>query len=79
MADIETEFFDFLVQHGDKETSEFYIPTVVDALIHKGKTQCEVIETSASWFGVTFPEDKPYVVQSIAELISKGDYPQKLS
>jgi NDP-sugar pyrophosphorylase family protein len=79
MADIETEFFDFLVQHGDKETSEFYIPTVVDALIHKGKIQCEVIETSASWFGVTFPEDKPYVVQSIAELISKGDYPQKLS
>jgi NDP-sugar pyrophosphorylase family protein len=79
MADIETEFFDFLLLHGDKETSEFYIPTVVDSLIHKGKTQCEVIETSASWFGVTFPEDKPYVVQSIAELISKGDYPEKLS
>jgi UTP-glucose-1-phosphate uridylyltransferase len=79
MADIESEFFDFLVQHGDKETSEFYIPTVVDTLIHKGKTQCEVIETSATWFGVTFPEDKPYVVQSIAELISKGEYPIKLS
>jgi NDP-sugar pyrophosphorylase family protein len=79
MADIELEFFDFLVQHGDKETSEFYIPTVVDSLIHKGKTQCEVIETSATWFGVTFPEDKPFVVESIAELISKGDYPEKLS
>ncbi len=79
MADIESEFFDFLVQHGDKETSEFYIPTVVDTLIHKGKTQCEVIETSATWFGVTFPEDKPFVVESIAELISKGDYPEKLS
>ncbi len=79
MADLESEFFDFLVQHGDKETSEFYIPTVVDNLIHKGKTQCEVIETSATWFGVTFPEDKPYVVESIAELISKGDYPEKLS
>lgn len=79
MADLELEFFDFLIQHGDKETSEFYIPTVVDTLIHKGKTQCEVIETSATWFGVTFPEDKSYVVQSIAELISKGDYPVKLS
>ncbi|MES2981365.1 MAG: sugar phosphate nucleotidyltransferase [Verrucomicrobiota bacterium] len=79
MTDIETEFFDFLVLHGDKETSEFYIPTVVDALIHKGKTQCEVIETSATWFGVTFPEDKPYVVQSIAGLIARGDYPNKLS
>ncbi len=79
MANIEIEFFDFLVQHGDKETSEFYIPTVVDNLIHKGKCECEVIETSATWFGVTFPEDKSYVVQSIAGLIAKGDYPEKLS
>jgi NDP-sugar pyrophosphorylase family protein len=79
MADIESEFYEFLVEHAEKETSEFYIPTVVDALIHKGKTRCEVIETSATWFGVTFPEDKPYVVQSIAELIAKGDYPAKLS
>lgn len=79
MADIEAEFVDFLAQHGDKETSESYIPTVVDALIHKGRTQCEVIETSAAWFGVTFPEDKPYVVQSIAGLIARGDYPEKLS
>jgi NDP-sugar pyrophosphorylase family protein len=79
MQDIETEFFDFLVEHGDKEISEFYIPTVVDALIQKGRAQCEVIETSSTWFGVTFPEDKLYVVQSIAELISKGVYPEKLS
>jgi NDP-sugar pyrophosphorylase family protein len=79
MADIETEFVNFLTQHGDKDTSEFYIPTVVDTLIHQGKTQCEVIETSSTWFGVTFPEDKPYVVQSIAGLIAKGDYPEILS
>ncbi len=79
MADIESEFANFLAQYGGEETSEFYIPTVVDTLIHKGKTRCEVIETSATWFGVTFPEDKPYVVQSIAGLISRGDYPEKLS
>jgi hypothetical protein len=79
MEDLESEFYDFLTAHGGKETSEFYIPTVVDVLIHKGKTRCEVIETSSTWFGVTFPEDKPYVVKSIADLIAKGDYPRKLS
>jgi NDP-sugar pyrophosphorylase family protein len=78
MTDIEAEFVNFLAEHGHKETSEFYIPTVVDTLIRKKKTRCEVIETSAAWFGVTFPEDKPYVVQSIADLISRGEYPAKL-
>lgn len=79
MADLESEFIEFLKEYGEKETSEFYIPTVVDSLIHKGKTRCEVLETSATWFGVTYPEDKPYVVQSITGLIARGDYPEKLS
>lgn len=79
MSDLETEFTDFLALHGNKETSEFYIPTVVDALIRKGKTECEVIQTSATWFGVTFPEDKPFVVESISGLIAKGEYPGKLA
>ncbi len=78
MLDIEFEFEQFLSQHGQKETSEFYIPTVVDTLIRKEKTECEVIQTTATWFGVTFPEDKPFVVQSIADLIAKGEYPAKL-
>lgn len=79
MAEIETEFIDFLRAHGDEETSEFYIPTVVDSLIEKGRTECEVLETTATWFGVTFPEDKPHVVASIAELIGKGQYPANLA
>jgi NDP-sugar pyrophosphorylase family protein len=79
MSDLEMEFTDFLVLNGDKEKSEFYIPTVVDALIRKEKTECEVIQTSATWFGVTFPEDKPFVVESISGLIAKGEYPEKLA
>jgi len=79
MEDLEVEFVEFLKNHASELKSEFYIPTVVDSLIGQGKTQCEVIETSATWFGVTFPEDKPHVVESIGELIKKGEYPQKIA
>jgi len=79
MEDLESEFVEFLKDHGNELKSEFYIPTVVDSLISQGKTQCEVIETNATWFGVTFPEDKPYVVRSIEELIEKGEYPEKIA
>ena len=78
MDSLEAEFLDFLRVHGDTATSEFYIPTAVDSLINQGKTKCEVLNTSSTWFGVTFPEDKPHVVASIAELISNGEYPADL-
>ena len=37
-----------------------------------------VLKTSSEWFGVTYKEDKPIVVQKIKELIDKGVYPEKL-
>ncbi len=78
MRDIEDEFIDFLAAHGDEETSECYIPTVVDARIRKQKTVCKVLGTDASWFGVTYPNDKPNVVEAIAALIAAGEYPSDL-
>lgn len=79
MKDLESEFLGFLRNNGDQEKSEFYIPTAVDSLINQGKTQCEVLNTSSAWFGVTFPEDKPHVVEMIARLISQGEYPECLA
>lgn len=68
----------FLAESGDQLKSECYIPTVVDHLIHAGHAQCPVLRTTSSWFGVTYPEDKPFVVESIAKLIGSGDYPSPL-
>lgn len=77
MAALESEFLKFLAA-GIGVTGECYIPTVVDSLIRSGETTCHVIETSASWFGVTYPEDKAPVVAAIRELIAAGDYPDPL-
>lgn len=79
MNGIESEFLKFLAEHGQSETGECYLPTVVDSLIREGKMTCEVLKTTASWFGVTYPEDKPHVVRSIGRLIEEGTYPSPLS
>lgn len=76
---LEEDFISFLTEHGQAEKSEYYIPTVVDALIRQGKADCKVINTSSHWFGVTYPDDKQHVVASIAKLIESGEYPSDLT
>lgn len=75
---LEEAFNRFLRQSGDQMKSECYIPTVVDQLIHSGHAQCPVLRTTSSWFGVTYPDDKPFVVESIRNLIASGEYPEHL-
>jgi hypothetical protein len=76
---LEEHFTSFLKEHGSELKSECYIPTVVDDLVSRKMADCTVLETTASWFGVTYPDDKPHVVESIAALTQKGTYPSPLS
>ncbi len=76
---LEQGFTDFLTEFGHVEKSEYYIPTVVDALIRIGKADCTVIDTTSRWFGITYPDDKQHVVASIRKLIETGEYPATLS
>jgi NDP-sugar pyrophosphorylase family protein len=78
-AQLEEAFVKFLQESGAQPKSECYIPTVVDQLIRDGKARCAVLQTSSSWFGVTYPDDKPFVVKSIQRAIAAGEYPEKLS
>ncbi|MCP3968477.1 MAG: nucleotidyltransferase [Lentisphaerae bacterium] len=71
-------FADFLKEHGQEMKSEFFIPSVVDTLIKKGKADVKVMTSEDNWFGITYREDKPMVVASIKELVAKGHYPGKL-
>lgn len=77
-AHLEREFTLFLEARGTEMKSECYIPTVVDTLIRGGKADCKVLKTNSSWFGVTYPDDKPHVVANIRKLIEAGEYPESL-
>ncbi len=58
--------------------SEFFIPLMVDKLINDGTATCEVLDTTSMWFGVTYPEDRPGVVEKLQKLADEGKYPEKM-
>ena len=65
-------------QNMENLKSEFFIPFVVDKLIAEDTATVEVLDTTSKWFGVTYPEDRPSVVEKIKELVAAGVYPNKL-
>ena len=75
---LEELFIEFLNEKGNELKSEFYIPFVVDALVKTGKCTAKVLISESSWFGVTYPEDKPEVQKNLAKLIADGVYPDGL-
>lgn len=74
----EREFVKFLEARGKELKSEFYIPAVVDTLIKNGEKSVKVLTTPSQWFGVTYAEDRPGVVERLAALHAAGEYPDKL-
>lgn len=80
MLDIlEENFVEFLqsVPEGDLK-KEYLLPSVVDAQIQAGKAEVSVLETKDRWFGVTYKEDKPFVMKSFQALVDAGVYKEKL-
>lgn len=76
--ELQAHFIRFLEEKIHQEKSECYIPSAVDELVNRGLADCHVLETSSSWFGVTYPDDKPHVVESIQSLVDSGQYPSPL-
>jgi NDP-sugar pyrophosphorylase family protein len=71
-------FPDFVEQNADNPKAEFFIPSIPDYMVKNRMADFKVIPTSSKWFGVTYPEDKPIVQESISDLIAQGAYPEKL-
>jgi hypothetical protein len=71
-------FEKFLESSGTDLKSECYIPNTVGELVRAGQARVKVLHSRDSWFGVTYREDRPRVVESIRGLIAKGTYPEKL-
>ena len=75
---LEHGFAEFLGNLADPMKGEYLIPTVVDQLIRSGKANVTVLESKDKWFGVTYKEDKPLVVESFRALIDAGVYKERL-
>ena len=75
---LESMFIQFLKEEGDALKSEYLIPSVVNNLIQTDRKSVHILHSSAKWFGVTYKEDKSYVMEEIKKLIKDGHYPKNL-
>ncbi len=57
---------------------EYFLPFVVDEMLKEGKADVKVLTSLDNWYGVTYKEDKEYVVRAIQSLKEKGLYPEQL-
>ncbi len=62
----------------DDIKSEHVLPTLVGELVREGEAKVRVLPSRDTWVGVTYAEDKPYVMQYFKKLIEYGVYPEKL-
>ena len=76
--DLNVMFVDFLEREGAQLKSEYLIPTVVNNLIQSKKEDVFVLNSNEAWFGVTYPEDRDFVMNEILKLIENDRYPHKL-
>jgi NDP-sugar pyrophosphorylase family protein len=77
-ARYEAYFREFIKTKGMELKSEFYMPFVVNRLVEEGNYSVKVLRSGEKWFGVTYKEDRPLVVESIRQLIREGVYPASL-
>ncbi len=74
----EVSFKAFLQQNVQHPRQEFYLPSVVNEIIHAGQLNVQVLHTDEQWFGVTYQEDKAIVRQALGKLVAAGIYPETL-
>ncbi len=74
----EPMFREFVLSNSDSLKAEFYIPSAIDALIKSSDASVMCLRSNAKWFGVTYKDDKPLVIEKLAKLIKDGIYPAKL-
>ena len=73
-------FKEFFETMGDKDVlkAEYLLPIYIDELLQAGKVSVKVLDSHDKWFGVTYKEDKDYVVESFGKLIDAGVYAEDL-
>jgi dTDP-glucose pyrophosphorylase len=74
----EAMFHDFVAATAGQPRAEFLIPEVVDELITSGQAKVSLLTSHDRWYGVTYQEDKPMVVDAFKKLLAREVYPAQL-
>ena len=60
------------------EKAEYFLPSVANAEMAAGRARVRLLPCEETWYGVTYREDLPGVMEAIARLKRKGVYPPEL-
>ena len=74
MAQLEEGFPRFRANMADPLKDEYLLPVIVDELLQSGRVKVSVLPTEDSWFGITYKEDLPAVVEEFKKLYARGVY-----
>lgn len=76
---LEQGFEEFLGGLGEDDlTTEYLLPTIIGGLLQENRIDVKVLQSQDKWFGVTYKEDKEYVIEEIQNLVKKGVYSETL-
>lgn len=80
ITELKTQFPKFLTEKvpQNPEKAEFLLPNIIGKMAKEDRAKVKVLSTGEKWFGVTYQEDRPRIIESIKQLIASGAYPQKL-
>lgn len=80
LQELSDRFPGFLEENLEKNPlkCEYFLPFVVDELLREKKASVKVLESPDKWYGVTYKEDKPMVMEAIRKLKEEGKYPRRL-
>jgi len=57
------------------DDAEFFLPSLVDAVVSSGRARMRVLRGGGRWVGMTYPEERSHVAAALAALVARGDYP----
>lgn len=75
---LEEYFVDFLKESINNPKAEIFLPIVVQKMIDENLARTKVLRTDEQWFGVTYKEDRPFVLDMINKLVEEKVYPSDL-
>ncbi len=79
MEHLENGFLEFLKKNkNDLGSVEYFLPTVASNAVISKTATIEVLDTTATWLGITYKQDKDEVSKALAGLVDQGVYPKNL-
>ncbi len=57
---------------------EYFLPAVVSRLLGEDRATVAVLKSHDKWYGITYKEDKPVVVEALQKMKEEGIYPEHL-